>query len=65
MGLIIVGEKLVNVAVVHAEDLSTAQYIAAIIKGKLNCQEILITDLSISVAANLGPRTVGIVAYPV
>jgi len=34
------------------------------LRGKLNLNEVVITDLSIPVAANLGPGTIGIVAYP-
>ena len=34
-------------------------------KGVYNCKELGMTDLSISVAANLGPETIVIVAYPI
>ncbi|GAB4398041.1 MAG: DegV family protein [Anaerolineales bacterium] len=57
--------RLVNVAIVHARDQSTAQDLLAQVKQALNCHETFIAELSISVAANLGPGTVGIVAYPV
>jgi len=60
-----VGNRLVNVAVVHARDLATAQRLLEQVKKRLNCHEVIVTDLSIGVAANLGPGTVGIVAYPV
>ena len=36
-----------------------------LIREKLKIEEYIVTDLSISVAANLGPGTVGIIAYPV
>lgn len=60
-----VGDRLVNVAVVHAQDPETGQSLIRIVKEKLNAAEIIVTELSIGVAANLGPGTVGIVAYPI
>ncbi len=59
------GDRPVNVAVVHARDLETAKMLLDKVKKTLNCHEVVMTDLSIAVAANLGPGTVGIVAYPV
>jgi DegV family protein with EDD domain len=58
------GSRLVNVAVVHAADLPTASELKARIQGMLRIDNLVVTDLSIPVAANLGPGTVGIVAYP-
>lgn len=55
----------VNLAVVQAQDEKSGIQIMEAIKGKLNCQNIIMTDLSLGIAANLGPGTVGIVAYPV
>ena len=60
-----VGEQRVNIAIVHAQDIETARLLFDRAREKLNVAEIIMTDLSISVAANLGPGTVGIVAYPV
>lgn len=59
------GDRLVNVAVVHAADLSTAQAMYQRLCQLLNVKEAIITDLAIPVAANLGPGTIGVVAYPV
>ncbi len=59
------GKRLVNVAVVHARAPQVALDLKERIAKLLNCKELIITNLSISVAANLGPGTVGIVAYPV
>lgn len=59
-----VGERKVNAAVVHAEDLEAGCSLMEQVRMKLNCQELILTDLSIAVAANLGPGTIGIVAYP-
>jgi DegV family protein with EDD domain len=60
-----VGERLVNAAVVHAQDRATASELLKMVRAKLKINQLILTDLSISVAANLGPGTVGIVAYPV
>lgn len=60
-----VGDKLVNIAVVHARAPEVAHILVEKVQNTLNCCETIITDLSIGVAANLGPGTVGVVAYPV
>ncbi len=59
------GERLVNVAIVHAQDLESAHKLVEMVKKRLNIRDLILTELSIGVAANLGPGTVGIVAYPV
>jgi DegV family protein with EDD domain len=59
-----IGKKPVHLAVVHANDLITANDIVNQVKQRFNCREVLITELSIPVAANFGPGTIGIVAYP-
>ena len=43
----------------------TAQMLKDRIRGMLNIKDIIVTDLAIPVAANLGPGTIGIAAYPV
>jgi DegV family protein with EDD domain len=60
-----VGDRKVNVAVVHARSPEIAKELLARVSHTLNCNELIMTDLSIGVAANLGPGTVGIAAYPV
>lgn len=60
-----VGESNVILAVVHAADYETARELLAQAKQKFNISESFIADLSIPVAANLGPGTIGIVALPV
>jgi DegV family protein with EDD domain len=60
-----VGDREVNVAIVHAQDVQTGQLLMAKIVKILNISQLIMTNLSISVAANLGPGTVGIVAYPI
>ncbi|WP_041454928.1 MULTISPECIES: DegV family protein [Anaerolinea] len=58
------GSMPINIAIVHAADLPTAQQLKERITQMLNVKEAIITDLSIPVASHLGPGTVGIVAYP-
>ncbi len=60
-----IGSQLANVAVVHAEDPQSASTLLQAVKSRLNINDLIMTELSIGVAANLGPGTVGIVAYPV
>jgi DegV family protein with EDD domain len=57
--------QLVNVAVVHSQSIETAKELLKKVKETLNINEAFISDLSIGVAANLGPGTIGIVAYAV
>lgn len=59
------GERRINVAVVHAADPESGRTLMGRVPQELNAGDLIMTDLSISVAANLGPGTVGIVAYPV
>lgn len=58
------GSIAIKVAIVHSQDRQTAELLKDAIEKALNTTETIITDLSISVAANLGPGTVGIVALP-
>ena len=60
-----VGDRLVNMAVVHAQDLEIGKRLLKMVEEVFHIQEIFFSELSIGVAANLGPGTVGIVAYPV
>lgn len=57
-------KEAVNVAVVHARDLKTAQTLFERARKVFNFRELLLTELSVAVAANLGPGTVGLVVYP-
>ena len=58
------GMEAIKVAIVHAQDLDTAEVLQDMVEKALNCTETIFTNLSISVVANLGPKTVGIVALP-
>ena len=57
-------DRDVNVAVVHCQDPEAGKSLFQQVKSVLRCRDIIMTELSISVAANLGPGTVGIVVYP-
>jgi fatty acid-binding protein DegV len=59
------GNRLVNIAVVHAADPIMAQEMMEKVRKMFQIREHLVADLAIPVAANLGPGTIGIVAYPV
>lgn len=59
------GDKPVYLAVVHARDLKSGEELLEQAKSSFNYKETMISDLSISVAANLGPGTVGLFVYPV
>jgi DegV family protein with EDD domain len=58
------GDEAIKVAIVHAQDQETANLLKDMIEAVMNTTETIFTELSISVAANLGPKTVGIVAIP-
>lgn len=57
--------KPVDMTVVHSRDPESARALEAQVRQRFNIRELFVTDLSISVAANLGPGTVGLVIYPV
>ena len=59
-----VGDKPVIMAVVHARDPLAGQELLQQARLHFNIKEILLSDLSISIAANFGPGTVGIIAFP-
>ena len=59
-----VGQKLVNAAVVHSEDPDAGRALLERVRERLNCKNLILTELSIGIAANLGPGTIGIIAYP-
>ena len=58
------GDQPVHLAVVHARDLASGQAMLEEAVKRFNVQESFLTDLSISLAINFGPGTVGVVLYP-
>ncbi|HTX92326.1 MAG TPA: DegV family protein [Anaerolineales bacterium] len=57
-------QESVHVASVHARDPQSAQELFERAKKVFNIKELITTELSIAVAANLGPGTVGLIIYP-
>jgi DegV family protein with EDD domain len=55
----------VNLAAVHARDPQAAEALLAQAKKLFNLRQWIMTDLSIAVAANLGPGTAGLIVYPI
>ncbi len=58
------GSEAVKIAIVHAQDRETAEILKEMAEELLTTTETILTELSLAVAANLGPKTVGIVALP-
>jgi DegV family protein with EDD domain len=59
-----VGKRRVVMAIVHAADPDMASDVVEKAKKLFILKEVIITDLSIPVAAHLGPGTIGIITYP-
>jgi len=57
-------QEQVNVAAVHARDLPSAEGLLERARKMFNTKELILTELSIAVAANLGPGTVGLIVFP-
>jgi DegV family protein with EDD domain len=58
------GDQPVHVAVVHARDIESGKALLEEAKKRFNVKDTILTDLSISLAINFGPGTVGLVLYP-
>lgn len=58
------GDKPVYLAAVHARDPRSGEALLEQAKQQFNCRETMLGELSISIAANLGPGTVGVILYP-
>ena len=59
------GDKPVYLAIVHARDPKSGEGLLEQAKQQFNHKETMISELSISIAANLGPGTVGLILYPI
>lgn len=64
MGRAAVGDLPVLVGVLHARDPQAGQAMLEEAKKRFNVKEVVMADLSISLAANFGPGTIGLVLYP-
>jgi DegV family protein with EDD domain len=60
-----VGNQPIYLGIVHARDAASGNALMAEAKKRFNSRDTVLTDLSISLAANFGPGTVGLVLYPV
>ncbi len=58
------GRQPVHLAAVHARCPEAARFLLEQAMKLMNIRDAIMTDLSISVAANLGPGTVGLVVFP-
>jgi len=59
-----VGDKPVHLGVVHARDIESGKALLEEAQKHFNIKSVQMTDLSISLAINFGPGTVGLVLYP-
>ena len=64
MGKEAFGNKPVHLGVVHARDPESAANLMTEAKKRFNYTDAVQSDLSVSLAINLGPGTVGLVLYP-
>jgi len=64
MGKEAFGDQPVHVGVAHARDPESAMKLSAEAKKLFNAKDVVQSDLSISLAINLGPGTVGLLLYP-
>jgi DegV family protein with EDD domain len=58
------GQQPIFLGVMHARDLEAGNALMAEAKKRFNAKDAVLADLSISLAANFGPGTVGLVLYP-
>jgi DegV family protein with EDD domain len=64
IGRELVGDKPVHIGVMHARDIESGKALLVEAKKNFNFKSAEMTDLSISLAINLGVGTVGLVLYP-
>jgi len=64
LGKEIVGDKPVHLGVAHARDIESGKALLEEAKKHFNFKSAQMTDLSISLAINFGPGTVGLILYP-
>ncbi len=64
MGQEAYGTQEVYLGVVHARDLESGKHMLEEAEKIFNVKDAVLTDLSVSLATNFGPGTVGLVLYP-
>lgn len=58
------GDQPIYVAAVHARDLASGQALLDETVRRFNVKDSVLTDLSVSLAVNFGPGTIGLILYP-
>lgn len=58
------GDRPVYLGVVHANDEASGRALLTEAKARFNVRDAEMTDLSVSLAINFGPGTVGLILYP-
>ena len=56
--------RAVHAAIVHAQDLAAAEQVKMNVAKSLNCLDLSVAELSISLAAHFGPGAIAIACYP-
>lgn len=64
MGKEAYGDQEIYFGVLHARDRKAGENVLEAAQKVLNIKEAFLTDLTLSIATNFGPGTVGIVLYP-
>jgi DegV family protein with EDD domain len=64
MGMEAYGKQPVYMGILHARDTAAGTSLMEEAKKRFNVKDITMVELSISLAANFGPGTVGLVLYP-
>ncbi len=64
IGMETVGNKPVHLGIVRGRDIESGKALLEEAKKKFNVKSVEMTDLSISLAINFGPGTVGLVLFP-
>jgi len=64
MGVQAYGNQPVYLGAVHARDLESGKALLEEARKRFNIKDSVLTDLSISLAINFGPGTIGLVLYP-
>jgi DegV family protein with EDD domain len=59
-----IGKDAIHLAVVHANAAAASLELVSMARERFNCREVVTSELSVPVAAALGPGAIGIVAYP-
>lgn len=58
------GDQRVNIGVVHAHDKEAGMQLLSKVVENFNCAELVLAEISISLAVHFGPGALGIVGYP-